>query len=46
MERLFLNDFKMKSENTQELESLTGGVLGTCHVDYSKPGMDLTFILG
>lgn len=31
MERLTLNDFKMKSNNSQELEDLTGGILGACH---------------
>ncbi len=31
MKRLSLEDFKTKSENTKELESLTGGILGACH---------------
>ncbi len=31
MERLSLDDFKMKSNNTQKLENLTGGILGACH---------------
>lgn len=31
MKRLSLEDFKTKSENTKELENLTGGILGACH---------------
>lgn len=31
MERLSLDDFKAKSSNSQELEGLTGGILGACH---------------
>jgi hypothetical protein len=33
MERLSLSDFKMESNNSQELENLTGGILGACHCD-------------
>lgn len=32
MERLSLDDFKMKSNNSNELEQLSGGILGACHV--------------
>lgn len=31
MERLSLDDFMKNGENFQELESLTGGILGACH---------------
>ena len=31
MERLSLEDFKAKSNSTDELEQLTGGILGSCH---------------
>ncbi len=31
MERLSLNDFKAKSNESNELENLTGGILGACH---------------
>ena len=31
MERLSLEDFKAKSSNSNELEQLTGGILGSCH---------------
>ena len=31
MERLSLEDFKAKSNNSDEVEQLTGGILGSCH---------------
>ena len=37
MERLSLDDFKMKSNNSQELENLTGGILGACHCTWQYP---------
>lgn len=41
MKRLSLEDFKTKPENTKELESLTGGILGACHtLDNLKHNQD------
>jgi hypothetical protein len=38
MKRLSLDDFKMKSSNSEELEMLTGGILGACHTWTDKHG--------
>jgi hypothetical protein len=37
MERLSLDDFKMKSNNSEELEQLSGGILGACHTTTEEP---------
>lgn len=31
MKRLSLDDFKMESNDSKELEQLSGGILGACH---------------
>ncbi len=43
MKRLSLEDFKTKSQNTKELENLTGGILGACHHDHDGSGFVDTF---
>ena len=36
MERLSLTDFKAKSNESNELEKLSGGILGACHCTWKS----------